>query len=202
MASLAARNRLSLGLLSGVILGMSALAFASPTLYRVFCQATGFGGTTMRAAELSTRVVDRPITVRFNSDTAPDLPWEFQPVGRSIDLKAGEAALAFYRVTNRSDHATVGTAGYNVTPERAGRYFVKVECFCFTEQVLAAGATADLPVSFYVDPRFADDRSMDDIATITLSYTFFRAQTLPQQAGPQQAGPQQTGPQQAGVARR
>jgi cytochrome c oxidase assembly protein subunit 11 len=164
--------------LFAVVLGMVALAFASVPLYRLFCQVTGFGGTPQRIeadAAPAEAVSGRIVTIRFNADVNSSLPWSFQPVQRSLELRVGERALAFYRATNHSDRAVTGTATFNVTPDKAGPYFDKIQCFCFTEQTLAAGQTVDMPVSFYVDPAILNDRGLDDVDTITLSYTFFRA---------------------------
>jgi cytochrome c oxidase assembly protein subunit 11 len=169
------RNRRLLLSLFCVAAGMVGLAYASVPLYDMFCRVTGFGGTTQRAEAAPTQVVDRTITVRFNADVNNKLPWSFRPEQRSITLKLGETGLAAYRAENRSDAATVGTASYNVTPEKAGQYFNKIECFCFTEQVLQPGQGVDMPVAFFVDPAMADDPAMEDVTTITLSYTFFRA---------------------------
>ena len=164
--------------LSAVVLGMVALAFASVPLYRLFCQVTGFGGTPQRIeaeAAPAEAVSSRIVTIRFNADVNSSLPWSFQPVQRSLELRVGERALAFERATNHSDRRVTGTATFNVTPDKAGPYFDKIQCFCFTEQTLAAGQTVDMPVSFYVDPAILNDRGLDDVDTITLSYTFFRA---------------------------
>lgn len=174
MSGLAKRNRNTSFIFAGLAAGMLGLAFASVPLYDMYCRATGLGGTTQRADAGTGRVVDRMVTVRFNSDVAPDFPWSFQPVVREISFKAGETELAYFRATNLSDRPLVGTATFNVTPDRAGRYFVKIECFCFTEQRLLPGESALLPVTFFVDPSIADARTMDDVSTITLSYTFFR----------------------------
>ena len=153
---------------------MTAAAFAAAPLYRIFCQVTGYGGTTQVADAAPAQVLDRRITVRFNADVAPDLPWSFAPVQRDIDIRVGEQALAFYRARNLSGSAVAGTATFNVTPLKAGRYFNKIECFCFTEQQLEAGASADMPVAFFIDPAIAEDPGLNDVTTITLSYTFFR----------------------------
>ena len=187
MASLRTRNRNTSFVVGGVAAAMLGLAFASVPLYDLFCRATGLGGTTQRASVGAERVIDRAVTVRFNSDVAPDLPWSFQPVERQVALKAGETALAYFRATNLSDRPIVGTATFNVTPDRAGRFFVKIECFCFTEQRLEPGASALLPVTFFVDPAIAEARSMDDVTTITLSYTFFRDANFRKAAAPLQA---------------
>lgn len=153
---------------------MLALTFASSSLFRMFCEKTGHGGTTQVAKALPTRVEDRVITVRFNADTQPELPWDFKPLQGQIKVKAGEIGLAFYRGKNLSPHHTVGMATYNVTPHKAGIYFNKVECFCFIEQHLEGGQETDFPVQFFIDPDIVKDPTLDDVDTITLSYTFFR----------------------------
>jgi cytochrome c oxidase assembly protein subunit 11 len=161
--------------MSGVMLvvGMAGLAYASVPLYRIFCQVTGFGGTTMRADAVPGPVLEREMTVRFDANVA-DLPWSFQPEVRLTRVKLGENGLVYYRAVNRSSVAIVGTATYNVTPEKAGPYFAKIACFCFTEQRLEPGEAIDMPVSFFVDPALADDPNMEEVGTITLSYTFFK----------------------------
>lgn len=170
------RKAATAALLGGVVAGMVGLAFASVPLYRLFCQVTGYGGTTQRAAEAAAPVVgERVVTVRFDATTDHHLPWRFQPAQRSVTLRVGEQGLAFYRAENRSDRPVTGRATFNVTPFKAGSYFVKIDCFCFTEQTLAPGEAVDMPVTFYVDPAIAEDPNLDDVKTITLSYTFFRA---------------------------
>lgn len=164
------------GLLAVIAVGMVGMAYASVPLYRIFCQVTGFGGTTQVASSGSGRVLDRTMTVRFDSNVNPELPWKFVPAQRSMVLKVGETRLAFYRATNTGKETLVGTATFNVTPNKSGLYFDKIDCFCFTEQVLRPGETVDMPVSFYLDPDLAEDRNMDGVSTITLSYTFFRAE--------------------------
>ncbi len=174
---MSARNRTTAFALGGIAVAMVGAAYASVPLYQLFCQVTGYGGTTQQTAEVApdqTIVSDRVITVRFNSDKARDLNWRFKPVQREIAVKVGENALAFYQATNRSDGRLVGTSTYNVTPHKAGIYFNKVDCFCFTEQALAPGQTVDMPVSFFVDPDIVNDPNMKDVHTITLSYTFFK----------------------------
>ena len=170
-----ARNLRVVLLLGGLVAGMTGLVAASVPLYRLFCQVTGYGGTTQRAAEASAIVADRTMTVRFNADVNGGLPWSFQPAQREMRLAIGETGLAFYRARNLSARAITGTATFNVTPDKAGRYFSKIDCFCFTEQRLGPGATADMPVTFFVDPALLDDPNMADVRTITLSYTFFRS---------------------------
>lgn len=169
-----ANGRVAL-LLTGLVAGMVGLSFASVPLYRLFCQVTGYGGTTRVAEAAPETVSDRVITVRFNSDIDPDLPWAFQPAQRAVDVRVGESALAFYRAQNLGAAPVTGTASFNVTPLKAGPYFSKVDCFCFTEQKLAAGEEVDMGVSFFVDPAILEDPNLDEVTAITLSYTFFRA---------------------------
>jgi len=153
---------------------MVGLSFAAVPLYRLFCQATGFEGTTQRAAAAPAEPSSRIITVRFNADTDPGLPWRFEPAASAIKLAVGQEAIAFYRARNTARETVVGQAVYNVTPLKAGRYFDKIQCFCFTEQRLGPGESADMPVVFFVSPEMLADRDMDDVDTITLSYTFYR----------------------------
>ena len=170
----ASRRRAATALiLGGVVCGMVGLAFAAVPLYELFCQVTGFGGTTQVAEEAPEAIGERMVTVRFNADTARDLPWYFKPEQREIKVRVGEMALAFYNAVNQSDRALIGTSTFNVTPVKAGAYFNKIDCFCFEEQTLAPGERADFPVSFFVDPDIVEDRRLDDVTTITLSYTFF-----------------------------
>lgn len=169
-------RRLVVGLVA-VVAGMTGLSFASVPLYDLFCRVTGYGGTTQVADATADRVLDRTITVRFNADTNRDLPWEFRPETREMTVKIGEGALAYYKALNTADRATFGQAVYNVTPLKAGAYFNKIHCFCFEEQKLEAGQSMDMPVYFFVDPAMADDPNLDDVKTITLSYTFFRSHT-------------------------
>ena len=158
----------------GVAIGMVGLSFAAVPLYRIFCQVTGFGGTTQvaEAAPIG-HVSSRVITVRFDANTNKDLPWRFLPVETSQQIKVGESKLAFYEATNRTDRDTWGTATFNVTPNEAGAYFVKTDCFCFEEQKLAAGQKVDMPVAYYIDPEIEQDLYLRDVDTITLSYTFY-----------------------------
>lgn len=168
-------RRLMIGLF-GVVIAMNGFAYAAVPAYRAFCQNFGFAGTPLRAdAEREPlEVIDRQMLVRFNSDTDPALPWRFKPVQREISLKVGESGLAFFRATNLGDEAITGTATFNVVPLKAGPYFVKIDCFCFTEQTLQPGETVDMPVTFYVDPEIAENGNLNEVGTITLSYTFFR----------------------------
>ncbi|GLS37785.1 cytochrome c oxidase assembly protein CtaG [Mesorhizobium tianshanense] len=165
------------GIVAGVCVaffgGMIGMAYAAVPLYAMFCQATGYGGTVKRATQqYADRVLDRDITIRFDANTA-GVPWQFQPVARSITVKIGETAQAHYSATNKFSHATAGRATFNVQPELAGPYFNKVECFCFTDTTLKPGETLDMPVVFYVDPDIVNVPELKDLTTITLSYTMF-----------------------------
>ena len=146
----------------------------SVTLYRLFCSATGANGTTQRVAADTVKPIDRYVIVRFDSNVAPDLPWHFRPLQRRVRVRLGEDTPVFFEAENMSDHDIVGHATFNVTPEKVGAYFKKIECFCFTEETLAAHAKVQMPVEFYVDPAMAADPSTNDVTEITLSYTFFR----------------------------
>jgi cytochrome c oxidase assembly protein subunit 11 len=174
-SALAGANRRLAGALCLLTVVMVGLSFAAVPLYRLFCQATGYDGTPRRADAASTRTIDREITVRFDANVSSALGWKFQPAQHQMRLKLGENALAFYTAANLSATPLSGTATFNVTPEIAASYFNKVQCFCFTEQRLAPGQTADLPVSFFIDPAIADDPDARQVGEITLSYTFFRA---------------------------
>lgn len=165
-----------------VVLGMTGMAFAAVPLYQAFCKVTGYGGTTQEAQAAPDRILNRRIEVRFDANTSPDLPVEFAPKQSSESLRIGETGLAFYRVRNTSNEPVVARATYNVTPHVAGQYFAKLECFCFTDRVIAPGAEADLPVVFFVDPEITEDPDTADINTLTLSYTFFRSTSPEAQA--------------------
>jgi len=168
-----AKNRMVAFLSVLFVAAMVGLAYASVPLYRMFCQVTGFGGTTQRAEAAPEKTVDRHMTIRFDANTAPSLPWIFEPVQRTLDVKIGAENFAYYRATNTSDHPITGSAVFNVAPDTAGAYFNKIECFCFTEQTLKPGQSIELPVSFFIDPAIVDDHGMDKLTTITLSYTFY-----------------------------
>ena len=160
-----------------VLLAMSGLTAAHRyRLYRVFCKATGASAARRRPRRRHpARSANKWVWVRFNADVSPGLPWAFEPEQREMRVHPGEQMLALFRATNKSDHAITGTATYNVQPDAAGLYFDKVQCFCFTKQTLQPGETAELPVTFFVDPAMMSDRNAKDIAAITLSYTFFQA---------------------------
>jgi cytochrome c oxidase assembly protein subunit 11 len=165
-----------------VVAGMTGMAFAAVPIYDAFCKVTGYGGTTQEAAAAPSQILNRRIEVRFDANTAPDLPVEFAPKQNAQTLRIGETGLAFYRVRNTSNEAVVARATYNVTPHVAGQYFAKLECFCFTDRVIAPGAEADLPVVFFVDPEIVSDPDTAEIGTLTLSYTFFRSTSPKAQA--------------------
>jgi cytochrome c oxidase assembly protein subunit 11 len=166
-----ARTGMKMALLA---LAMIGLAFASVPLYRLFCQTTGYGGVPQRADRGADEVLDRTIRVRFDSNVDRALPWSFAPVERVVEVKIGETALVFFKAVNKSNAPVKGTAVFNVVPELAGRYFTKIECFCFKEQTLAAGSSIEMPVTFFVDPKIVDDEDTKNISEITLSYTFYR----------------------------
>jgi cytochrome c oxidase assembly protein subunit 11 len=168
------RNGATALLLVSVVAAMVGLSFASVPLYRLFCQATGLGGTTQRAAAAPAEKAAAVLTVRFDAETAPDLGWEFRPLQRTVTVHPGEEQQIFYRAVNKTTGPTSGSASYNVTPAKAGIYFDKLQCFCFTEQHLAAGESADMGVVFFVDPDILTDPNTSDVRTITLSYTMFR----------------------------
>ncbi|PJE31975.1 cytochrome c oxidase assembly protein subunit 11 [Pseudooceanicola antarcticus] len=157
----------------GVVVTMGALAWAAVPAYNYFCAVTGFGGVTQEADAGSDIVLDQTIKVRFDSATDRDMPWDFKPMQRVVELKIGETGLAFYEATNPTDRPIAGQASYNVTPYEAGGFFTKIDCFCFTEQVLEPGETVQMPVTFYVDPEIVSDRDAKYVHTITLGYTFY-----------------------------
>lgn len=181
------RNQRVALMAAAIAMSMVGLAFASVPLYRLFCQVTGLGGTVQRAEAAPAAVTDKIITIRFDSNTSPDLPWQFHAEQTVMQVKLGEQALAHYRARNMANSPTTGSATYNVTPEIAGAYFNKLQCFCFTEQTLKPGETVDMPVVFYVDPAIADDPDAKSITEITLSYTFYPKQLAGSAAAGQQA---------------
>ena len=153
--------------------GMVGMAYAAVPLYQLFCQVTGYGGTTQRVTQYSDKILDRTIHVRFDANTSGALPWEFKPVEREITLRIGETTQIAYEAKNLGPAPTAGRATFNVSPSLAGAYFNKVECFCFTDTTLKPGETLDMPVVFYIDPEIVDVPELADLKTITLSYTFF-----------------------------
>ncbi|MCB1378478.1 MAG: cytochrome c oxidase assembly protein [Alphaproteobacteria bacterium] len=152
---------------------MLGLAYASVPLYRLFCQVTGFGGTTQRADAAPQHASDKSIVIRFDANTASSLGWSFHAAQAPMTVKIGEQNMAHYRATNRTRQVSTGSAVFNVTPVSAGAYFNKIECFCFTEQTLKPGESADMPVVFFVDPGILEDPETQSVGEITLSYTFY-----------------------------
>lgn len=163
--------------LLGLVAGMGGLVAASVPLYELFCRVTGYGGTTRLATTGADEIADRVITVRFDASTYKDMPWHFAPMQREMRVRLGENALAWYVAENPTDEPIIGQATYNVAPAKAGAYFNKIECFCFTEQLLNPHERVEMPVAFYVDPALADGNA-GEVTTITLSYTFFRAKNV------------------------
>lgn len=166
-------NRIVMGVCLAFFGGMLGMSYAAVPLYRVFCQVTGYGGTTQRVTQYADRVLDRDITVRFDTNSA-GIPWTFEPAQRSITIKIGETAQAHFTAINNFNKPITGRATFNVTPEAAGAYFNKVECFCFTDTTLQPGEKLDMPVVFYVDPDMVDTAELKTVKTITLSYTMFQ----------------------------
>ena len=162
-------------LLACVLAAMLTLVGFSVPLYRLFCAATGYSGTTQRVADDTGKVSPRVVTVQFSTSVAPDLPWRFKPVQRSVQVHLGEEKLVYFSATNMSDQPIIGHATFNVTPDKIGLYFDKIQCFCFSDERLAPGKTVVMPVDFFVDPALDKDPNAKDVGTITLSYTFFRA---------------------------
>lgn len=166
-------NTRTLVAVAGVVVVMGALAWASVPFYNWFCRVTGYAGTTNTRAVASGEVLDQTIKVRFDASKDRGFPWEFKPMQREIELRIGETGLAFYEAFNPTDRVVAGQAAYNVTPFEAGEFFNKIECFCFTEQVLQPGQRVEMPVTFFVDPAIVTDRDAKFVHTITLSYTFY-----------------------------
>lgn len=160
--------------LVGVVVFMGAMAWASVPFYSWFCRVTGFGGVPNIVETASDVVLDKEITIQFDASIDRDMPWTFKPAQREMKLKIGQMALAFYEASNPTDKPVAGQASYNVTPYAAGAFFDKIECFCFTEQVLQPGETVQMPVSFFVDPAIVEDGEGKYVHTITLSYTFYQ----------------------------
>lgn len=156
---------------------MTGLAWASVPLYRLFCQATGLNGTTQRGLA-APGATSNQVRIDFDANVDPKLPWKFAPESRSETIDIGGRDMAFFTATNTSDKPVTGMATYNVTPAQAGKYFTKIQCFCFTQQTLKPGETVRMPVIFFVDPKILDDEDARDIKTITLSYTFYQPKTV------------------------
>ena len=169
------RNRRTMMAMAGVGLSMLALGFASGPLYRIFCEQTGFGGTTKRAsADVQVReAVGHTMSIRFDSNVQPGMPWQFYPEHRTDTVTVGRKDMAIFIAKNMSDRPVTGTASFNVTPSQAGAYFTKIQCFCFTQQTLQPGQEVRMPVLYFVDPKILDDPDNKDTQQITLSYTFY-----------------------------
>lgn len=159
--------------LVGIAVFMGAMAWASVPLYDLFCRVTGFGGTTLVSEKGADKILDKTIKVRFDASKERDFAWEFKPMQRQMEIRIGETGLAFYEAYNPTDRPIAGQASYNVAPYAAGGYFTKIDCFCFTEQVLQPGERVTMPVTFYVDPEIVEDREGKYLHEITLSYTFY-----------------------------
>ena len=181
MTALASRNTRT-GLLMGLLaIAMVGVAFAAVPLYRLFCEITGFAGTPVRA-EAAPGAIAGEVGVRFDANIDPRLPWRFEPVETTVRIAPGARIQTSYRATNLTARPTTGTAVFNVTQLKAGQYFTKIECFCFTEQTLKGGQSVEMPVIFFVDPEIRNDPATRDIDEITLSYTFYPVET-PGQGG-------------------
>jgi cytochrome c oxidase assembly protein subunit 11 len=167
-------HRVIAGALALLVVAMVGAAYAAVPLYRLFCQLTGFDGTPRIASKAPdpSEVLEKTIVVRFDGNVAPGLPWRFGPVQNTMTVRIGENAMAYYRATNTSDRPVRGTATYNILPEVAAAFFNKIQCFCFTEQVLQPGETAQFPVSFFIDPQIVGDKDARHVTQVTVSYTF------------------------------
>lgn len=161
------------GIVGLVVIAMVGMAYAAVPLYDLFCKVTGYGGTTQKATMIAGAAIDRDMKVRFNASVHRDMAWDFKPIQVSQKIKVGEQAIAYYEAYNPTNKTIVGTATYNVTPHKAGEYFAKIDCFCFTEQVLKPGERVEMPVVYFIDPLIAEDRNLDEVGEVTLSYTFF-----------------------------
>ena len=168
------RNRKTALSLLAIVAGMIMLSYASVPLYRMFCKYTGFGGTTQDAVKLPDHISNREMTIMFNTDVMPELPWKFASEQRKIKIKLGEQKLVFFKATNEGSEPLKGVSTFNVTPDAAGLYFMKIKCFCYDAQLIQPGETVTMPVSFFIDPSLQENHELDDLTTITLSYTFFK----------------------------
>lgn len=175
MQDLAQKNRRTGLLVLGIVIGMIALTASSVKLYELYCRITGFGGQAFQVDEKSDIVLNREVKVRFNTDVSSNLPWDFKADQEPVVIKLGQEAAVSYSASNQGDKAAAGTAIYNVDPPAAGKYFHKTQCFCFDYQLIAPHETAHFPVVFYVDPELDKDPQLKDLKSITLSYSFFKA---------------------------
>lgn len=174
--------------LGGVVVLMASLSFAAVPFYDWFCRVTGFGGTTNQAAAAPDQVLDRVMKVRFDAGVASGMPWTFRPLQREMEIRIGETGLAFYEAHNPTDRPVAGTASFNVAPFSAGSFFTKIDCFCFTQQVLQPGETVQMPVTFFIDPELVNDREAKFVRELTLSYTFHTTDLPAEQAALQPSG--------------
>lgn len=181
MSAPASNGKLALKLVA-IVATMAGLSFAAVPFYSWFCQVTGFAGTPQQAEGPAGEILDQTITIRFDGNTDRALPWEFKPVVNEMDIRIGETGLAFYEAYNPTDRTIAGTASFNVSPDISGPYFTKIDCFCFTEQVLKPGERVQMPVTFYVDPEITRDFDTNRVKHITLSYTFFETKLPDAQA--------------------
>ena len=179
------KNRTLLQLVA-VVVTMTSLSFAAVPFYSWFCAVTGYGGTPQRAEAAPDTILDQVVKIRFDASVDQNMPWSFKPVVRTMDLRIGETGLAFYEAHNPTDRVIAGTASFNVFPDTAGGYFTKIDCFCFSEQVLQPGETVQMPVSFFVDPAIVDDPDGKFVHEITLSYTFHQTPLPEDQAALEQ----------------
>jgi len=176
-------NNARLGLiLVGIVLTMVSASFAAVPFYSWFCKQTGFAGTPRIAKVAPAQVLDKTISIRFDANTDPNMPWTFKPIQNEMTVHIGETALAFFEAYNPTDHTIAGSASYNVSPDLVGSYFNKIQCFCFTEQILKAHERAVMPVTFFVDPAITKDSDAMRIHQITLSYTFYQTELPKEQA--------------------
>jgi cytochrome c oxidase assembly protein subunit 11 len=175
----ASANQKVVTTLLGVVVTMGALAWAAVPFYSWFCRTTGYGGATSVAAGPASQVLDRTMLIRFDANTDPAMPWQFRPKAHSMTVRIGETGLAFYEAYNPTDETIAGTAAFNVAPDAAGGYFTKIQCFCFSMQVLRPHERVEMPVSFYVDPAIVRDDDGKYLKSITLSYTFYRTDLPP-----------------------
>jgi len=180
----AARNLQTLAILVGIVAGMVGLAFASVPLYRLFCQITGYEGTTQRAQEVPIEISNREVTVFFSADLANNMPWRFYPETGRLKVRVGETANIVYIAENLSDRTIIGHATYNVSPDLFGPYFSKVECFCFQEQTLKPGEKVRMPVVFFLDPEMLRDKNLNKMGEVTLAYTFFERPNVGNESQP------------------
>jgi cytochrome c oxidase assembly protein subunit 11 len=157
-----------------IAVGMFGMAYASVPLYNIFCKITGFGGTTQEAKETPSQVINRDMKVIFNTDVSPELSWDFKPLQTTTKVKVGEQKLVFFEARNYGTEPIAGMASYNVTPDKMGVYFTKLKCFCFEQQVINPGEKITFPVSFFIDPEIMNDKNLNDVNEVTLSYTFFK----------------------------